>query len=153
MLLVPGDRRDGRVVGRGPRGPPQRDSSRRLTSPGFERYFARGERYALITGSPRDSVIAARERKLITDWTNSPGVRERSRELCVGSATIVPSALSRGALTAMLWVCKPTSPHLAAADGDEALDFTLAKLEEARLPLAASPSIVRREALKVLSGT
>lgn len=120
---------------------------------GFERYFERGERYALISGSPHDSVIAARERKLITDWSNSARVRERSRELCVGSATIVRSALSRGALTAMLWIWKPAAPHLAAANADEALDFTLARLEEAGLPLAASPSIVRREALKILGAT
>ncbi len=134
---------------------PQQWSERNVAemADGFERYFERGERYALISGSPRESIIAAKERKLITDWTNSSRVRERSRELCVGSATIVRSALSRGALTAMLWIWKPSSPHLAAADADEALDFALQKIEDARLPLTASPSITRREALKILAAT
>jgi len=117
---------------------------------GFERYFLRGERYALISASPRDSVMAARERKLVTDWTNTARVRDRSRELCVGSATIVRSALARGALTAMMWIWKPASPHLAVANTEEALDFTLAQLAAASISLELSPNLMRREAKKFI---
>lgn len=117
---------------------------------GFERYFGRGERYALITASPRDAVMAAKERKLVTDWTNTARVRDRSRELCVGSATITHSALARGALTAMMWIWKPAAPHLAVADTDEAMDYALAQLAAAGIALELSPNVMRREAKKFI---
>jgi hypothetical protein len=117
---------------------------------GYERYFERGERYALISGSPRESSIGARERKLITDWTNLPRVRERSGALCVGSATIVRNALSRGALTAILWIWKPASPHLAAATSDEAIDYCLGQLSSAGVRLNGAPESIRRGAQRVL---
>ena len=120
---------------------------------GFERYFARGERYALITASPRDSVMAARERKRVTDWSNTARVRDRSGELCVGSATIVRSALARGALTAIMWIWKPASPHLAVADTNEAMDYALAQLAAAGIALELSPKVMRREAEKFIDAT
>jgi hypothetical protein len=117
---------------------------------GFDRYFSRGERYALISASPRDSVMAAKERKLVTDWSNTPRVRDRSRELCVGSATIARSALARGALTAIMWIWKPAAPHLAVANTDEAVDYALAQLAAAGIALELSPTVMRREAKKFI---
>lgn len=101
---------------------------------GYERLFARGERYALISATPRDADgMGARERKQIADWANSPRVRSASKELCVGSATIVGNALARGALTAILWLWKPSSPHQVFTANDEAIDWCLGQLEAARV--------------------
>jgi hypothetical protein len=117
---------------------------------GYERYFVRGERYALVSCSPRGSVTGARERRLIADWANTPRVREKSRELCVGSATVVHNALARGALTAIMWVWKPSSPHHVASTAEEAIDWCLARVAEAGLVLPRSPSKVRAELVSLL---
>jgi hypothetical protein len=115
---------------------------------GYERYFVRGDRYSLITCSPRDAVTDARGRKMIVDWANSPRVRQKSRELCVGSSTVVPNALARGALTALLWLWKPSSPHHVVASSEEGIDWCLARIAEARLVLPGSSADVRRDALR-----
>ena len=57
---------------------------------GFEKYFARGERYALLNYTPgKPTLPDARYRRLIAEWANQPRVRDLSRKLCVGSATVV----------------------------------------------------------------
>lgn len=116
----------------------------------YERYFVRGERYSVITISPRDAVLGARDRKMISDWASTARVREKSRELCVGSATVVRSALARGALTAIMWVWKPSSPHEAVSSAEEAIDYCLARIQEAGLTMPRSPATVRRELLRVM---
>lgn len=114
----------------------------------YERYFRRGERYALVSGG--GGTIAARERGAIGKWADSPRVREKSRELCVGSATITRGALARGALTALLWIWRPASPHHIAATPEEAVDWCLLRLAEAKLALPRSSEVVRREAIRRL---
>ena len=48
----------------------------------YEPYFARNERYTVLNVSPRGaSNPGAKERKLITDWVNSPRVRDCSKRL------------------------------------------------------------------------
>ena len=115
----------------------------------YERYFRRGERYALVSGG--GGTISARERGAIGKWADSPRVRQKSRELCVGSATITRSALARGALTALLWIWKPASPHHIAATPEEAVDWCLLRLAEAKLALPAPSERVRREAIRRLT--
>lgn len=96
---------------------------------GFERYFQRGERYALITYAPHGPLLPdARYRKLVADWANTPRVRELSARLCVGSATVVQSAVMRGAMTAILWLWTPPSPHCAVATPYEAVEWCLDRL-------------------------
>jgi hypothetical protein len=42
---------------------------------GYERYFERGERYALMSVTPRGAEApGARERKRMADWAGSPRV-------------------------------------------------------------------------------
>lgn len=117
---------------------------------GSERLFARGERYALITCSPDKSEMGARERKLITDWSNKPHVREKSRQFCIGSSTVVRSALHRGALTAIFWLWKPPSPHEAASTPEAAVDWCLDRLVSAEIPLPRSRDALRRLAIERL---
>jgi hypothetical protein len=123
----------------------------RVMSAGYERFWARGDRYALISlSSSRGSVVNARGRRLITDWANSPRVRAMSKEFCVGSATIVTSALARGALTAILWLWTPATPHEAVSTPEEAVDFCLKKLAQAGVKLPRSAEVLREEALASL---
>jgi hypothetical protein len=112
----------------------------------FERIYQRGDRYAFITVSPRGaSPPGAQERKAIAEWANLPRSRKFSRDLCVCSASVLESALMRGALTAMMWIWTPASPHKAVADLSEALDYTLSMLEQAGVPLPRPAAMMRSE--------
>ena len=104
---------------------------------GFERMFQKGERYALISCNRRGTAsMLAKERRLIADWANQPRVRELSSKLCVGSATIVESPIQRAALTAILWFWTPASPHQAAGNAVEAVDYCAGRLEAAGMKAA-----------------
>jgi hypothetical protein len=113
--------------------------------------FARGERYALISASPRDAVFGAKHRKQVADWSNSSRVRQKSAELCIGSATLARDALSRGALTAVLWLFKPASPHEVVATPEEGVDWCIAKLRAAGVALPRSAAGLRAAALTHLA--
>lgn len=117
----------------------------------YTRLFKRGKRYAVISCSPKGaSATNARGRKLIVDWAQSKEVREMSAKLCVGSATLVPNALARGALTAILWVWTPAAPHLACATVEQALDWCLGRLRASHVALPEEPDEMRRRALELL---
>ncbi|MDQ3031593.1 MAG: hypothetical protein M3Y87_04190 [Myxococcota bacterium] len=118
---------------------------------GYEQLFARRERYSLISAAPSDAdSMGARERKQIADWANTPRVRSVSRELCVGSATIVGNALARGALTAILWLWKPASPHEVFTASDDAVEWCLAQLERERVPLPLGAAAMRTQTRTLL---
>lgn len=103
----------------------------------FERMFQKGERYALVSCNRRGAPsMLAKERRLIAEWANQPRVREMSSKLCVGSATIVESPVQRAALTAILWFWTPASPHHAAGNAIEAVDFCAGRLEAAGMKAA-----------------
>ena len=129
------------------------DSTIEEMAAGYERYFTRGERYALISASPTGSVFGAKHRKQVADWSNSPRVRQKSAELCIGSATLARDALSRGALTAVLWLFKPASPHEVVATPEEGVDWCIAKLQAAGIALPRSAAGLRSAALAHLAST
>jgi hypothetical protein len=117
----------------------------------YEAYWARGERYSLISISPRNAPQPnARARKLIVDWASRPRVKEMSAKYCVGSASVVASAFLRGALTAILWLWTPASPHLAAGTHEEAIDYCLAQMEKAKLVLPRPAAEIRARALAIM---
>lgn len=119
----------------------------------FERYFQRGQRYALVTVPPHGSTPpGANERKAIAEWANSPRIRDYSKKLCVGSASVVENALMRGALTAMMWIWTPASPHKAVSTADEAIDYCLEKLESGNVPLPRGGEALRVEVHAWLRG-
>ena len=120
---------------------------------GFERYFARGERYSLLSVTPRGAATpSAKERKAIADWTNSPRVRQFSKELCVGSAAVVTNPLARGAITAMLWLWTPASPFKVVASIEEGLDYCFSQSAKAGLKLPRELAVIRKEILARLQG-
>jgi hypothetical protein len=55
------------------------------------------------------------------------------REVSLGTAFVVPSALVRGALTAIFWLKRPPHEHALFATFDEAVDWALVALRRAGL--------------------
>lgn len=110
----------------------------------YEPYFARGERYAAVSLQPPGGVAPGpAERKLITDWVDSPRVRRLTEQLCVASATVVANPLARGVLTAMLWVWKPATPVHPVSSLDEGVDHCLRKLRDADVPIPLAETRLR----------
>src|SRR5690349_19932835 len=102
----------------------------------YDGFFDRGSPFAVITHTPDGAGMpGARERKMITAWTNTPRVKEMSAKLCVGSATVLSNPLMRGALTAMLWVWTPTSPMKSVATPEEAFEWCWEQMRQAGMPL------------------
>ncbi len=115
---------------------------------GFERYFGRGERYALLSTSPRNSPAPGpRERKLISDWASHPRVRDFTKRLCIASATVVPNALARAALSVILAVWKPPLAQELVSTAEQGIDYCLKRIREEHLPMSQPFDFVRHNAL------
>ncbi len=118
---------------------------------GFDTYFKRGERYALLTVAPRNAPVPGqRERQLIAEWANHPRVRDFSKRLCVGSATVVSNPLARAALSVITAIWKPPSPFLAVPTVEAGLSYCLEQIHQAGLALPKPRELVRYEMLKLL---
>jgi hypothetical protein len=112
---------------------------------GYERYFARGERYALMSVMPRGAEgPGARERKKLAEWAGSPHVYACSKKFCVGSATLVTNPIMQGALTAILWLWKPAAPHLAVRTVRDGVSFCLERLTAERIAMPQGADAIRR---------
>ena len=118
---------------------------------GFERYFERGERYTLITVSPRNAPAPGpRERKMIADWANHPRIRDFSKRLCVGTATVVTNPVARAALTVITALWKPSSPLEVAPSITKGLDYCMRRIQEERLVLPCTADLARYQLQKLL---
>ena len=127
------------------------DQEMREMVEGYERFFQRGVRYAVLVVSPGVFVrIGARERKAIGAWVNDPRIHALTGKLCVGSATVVPSPVARGALTALLWFWTPAMPHRAVSTVEEGLDFCLEHVASAGLTLPRPAVEIRAEVVSLL---
>ena len=123
---------------------------------GYEGYFRRNERYAVLTVAPGKAVRAgAKERKVIADWMTSARVKDAYERLCVGAATVVPSAMARGAMTAFMWIWTAPSHFILVSSVDDGLDHCFERLALAKVPLPTSPEVIRaevKERLRALGG-
>ncbi|HEX2860554.1 MAG TPA: hypothetical protein VHN79_02895 [Lacunisphaera sp.] len=118
---------------------------------GFERYFERGERYTLITVSPRNAPAPGpRERKMIAEWANHPRVRDFSKRLCVGSATVITNPVARAALTVITALWKPASPLEVVPSIAKGLDYCLRRVQEERLALPGPADLARYQLQRIL---
>jgi len=96
---------------------------------GFERYFRRAEPYAVLnTARLGANSPDARGRLRIAQWGNAPRVRQLSRLLCAGTATVLTFPWERRALTALSWLWTPPAPHQAVGSVDDGLAYCLASL-------------------------
>ncbi|MGE0788541.1 MAG: hypothetical protein AB7S26_22890 [Sandaracinaceae bacterium] len=112
----------------------------------FERVWARRAPYTVLSFNLGDPPTAA-ERQRIGAWAASDAVREAAGRWCVGSATAVPNAVYRGALTAIFWIVRPNYPHEAVASIEEGIDHCLQKLVEEGIETPHSIETLRRMAL------
>jgi hypothetical protein len=127
------------------------DGEYRDLTTGFEKYFQRGQRYALLsTKRPGIPAMGAKLRRRIADWANSPRIRTFSKELCVGAASLVDDALSRGALAALLWFWTPPTPLKPVANDAEGIDYCLRRLRDERVALPRGAAEIKSELLGIL---
>lgn len=118
---------------------------------GFDRYFARGERYALVWAPAKSLALPGlRERQRIGEWIRHPRVADFTKRLCVGTAAVVPNAIARGSLSAVLLIGKPPVPLRPVASVADGLDFALERLHAAGLRLPKPADLLRFELLREL---
>ncbi len=119
---------------------------------GFEPYFRGAERYAVLSvPTPGAPAPGHAERKLLGAWTSHPRVREAIKRLCVGAATVVPSAIERAALSIIWALGKPPCPSEAVPTIERGLDFCLERMRQEKLHLAKPPDLLRYETLRAVS--
>lgn len=106
--------------------------------------LARREKFVAITDARAvRSVGSAKQRKLTADWMRS--VDDQVRRYSLGHATILSSALVRGALTALSWLHKGAAPEVHTGTMLEALDWCVGKLGEARIEIPTSVLVLRAD--------
>jgi hypothetical protein len=112
---------------------------------GYDRLFQRAKRYALLIHTPDGVAMpGGRERKRLVDWANEPTVRKKSRELCVGSAIVLPNALARGALTAITWFYEPPAPMEPVPSIPAGLEWCFQRLDAEKVAIDMPRDRVRR---------
>lgn len=120
------------------------DNTVRQMAEAFEAHFARGERYVVISVTQNRALPPdAKQRKLVTDWINSPRVLRLSRRLCLGAANIVPNSIMRGLHTALLWAWNPPFPIKPVSSAGSALEYALDRLKLASIPLPNEEAMLR----------
>lgn len=121
---------------------------------GFEPYLRGTSRYAVLSVSPPGGKTPGpSERKALTAWTGHPRVRDAIRRLCVGSATVVPSALERAALTIIWALDRPPCPSEATSTVERGLDYCLSRLRDEGLALPKAPELLRFETLRAVAAS
>jgi hypothetical protein len=123
----------------------------RSMADGYQRYFTRNQRYAVLSVSPRDAEpVGAKARKAVAEWVGGPDVQQYARALCVGAASVVEGAIARGALTALLWLWTPPMPLRPCATLDEGLDYCFDRLAAEGVSLPRPQDEIRRETMERL---
>jgi hypothetical protein len=120
----------------------------------FRRCFDAGKRYALLTATPPNTnYLDAKGRKLVADWANEPHMRELSRKFCIGTATVITSALARGVYTALTWIWTPTSPVKTVSSVAQGIDYCFERLRTERIPFPESEELLRRRIIDTVGPT
>lgn len=119
----------------------------------FERYFRRAEHYAVLNvaklgaGAPD-----ARARLRIAEWGNAPRVRQFSKLLCAGTATVVTFPWERRALTALSWLWTPASPYQVVSTVSDGLDYCISHLVQRGVELPRERETFRIDVERMLRG-
>jgi hypothetical protein len=118
----------------------------------FRRYFKAGKRYAILTAQPPNkNYLDAKGRKLIAEWANQPDVRDFSKKLCVGTASLITSAIARGVFTALTWIWTPPTPVRLVGSVEEGTDYCLERLQAEHVELPEPAAALRSRVLGLVS--
>jgi hypothetical protein len=88
---------------------------------------------------------------MIADWANQPRVREQTKRLCIGTASVTESALMRASLSILMGFWKPPAPHKVVSSFESGVDWCLGRIIDERLPMVQSPAVAKRELLNQLT--
>jgi hypothetical protein len=91
---------------------------------------------AFITVGKNDSMMSSKQRGRTVSWIEEHG--DALRESCVCTGVVVPGALQRGVLTAILWMITYPVPIRAIPSIDEAHQWARSMLDDARVARRAS---------------
>lgn len=106
--------------------------------------LARREKFVAITDARAvRSVGSAKQRKRTADWMRS--IDDQVKRYSLGHATVISSALVRGALTALSWLHKGAAPELHAANMLDACDWCVARLRAANVEIPTSLLVLRAD--------
>jgi hypothetical protein len=120
-------------------------------SEGFERFFNRGERYAVLNLMPADFKIPdAGARTLMAKWVSHPRVRDFAKRLCVGAATVQPNLLYRVAFNIVMAFDKPATHIECVATLERGIDHCLESIRSARLSTTRPFEMIRYELIDQL---
>lgn len=81
----------------------------------------------IIVDASVDLVPPATIRKMQADWTNQN--EHKLEQILHGMGFVVPSALTRGAMTAVMWLIRPKWPMIAHASLEEAIAWALTEAD------------------------
>lgn len=104
-----------------------------LSDEGFAEYLAelrhvldRGSRYGVVFDATNAAVPSTSQRRMQADYIRSE--RERLKRMCVGAAFVIPNALVRGSLTAILWLQPLPYEHTVVASVSAAREWVQGRL-------------------------
>jgi hypothetical protein len=101
----------------------------------FEHNFTLGKRYAMVCDALKVTrPLDANGRREIGKWLLVN--RKHLERYCVGSAIAFPSALVRGAMTALYWIAPSPMPMYYPATYEEAARWCVQRLEVAGEPVS-----------------
>ncbi|MFV8752539.1 hypothetical protein ACNOYE_18485 [Nannocystaceae bacterium ST9] len=99
-----------------------------------QRELARqGKRYIAICDASIGMRLTPLQRKMYADWMRQHD--DLLMSVMAGAAFVMPSALVRGALTAIFWVAPLKSPHSVHARLDQAIEWALDRARGSELPM------------------
>ena len=118
-------------------------------SDGYEKYFARGERYTVLNLTPRDFQMPDHAgREMVARWMHHPRVRDYTKRLCIGAASVHRSILYRVAFNIVMAFDKPAAEMKCVATLEEGIDYCFGRLKAEKLAMAKPLDLVRYELIE-----
>ncbi len=116
----------------------------KATIDGFERAYARKERFVVLAdGTDIVKFPGPVERKMLSEWTSSPGRREKEKLYTIGTAIVLTSGPMRAMMSAITWVSPPATVQVWKATTQEAIEWCCERLAEAQIPVTAAIEAAR----------
>jgi len=113
------------------------------------------DKAVILIDASVELIPSATVRRMQADWTNAH--QHQLEKIVHAMGFVVPSALSRGAMTAVLWLSRPKWPMIAHASLPKAVDWALLEAERmggevhADLVAGKADTVVRDRAQRLAS--